>query len=159
MSRGSWYFRQVSLSEVSPRGAQRQRSGGARASGGTNCHPPRPARSPSVSLVFLQRVLFSSLPGGVLPQVRRVSLADRCRRVEMCQTRSSCTSSYPDSWDQTQRPICLACLTAATGESVPSNARVGLRPTSSSHGQDSPGRKGSHAWSSGSGLRQRVVKA
>jgi hypothetical protein len=51
------------------------------------------------------------------------------------------TSSYPDSWDETQRPLCLSCMTAATGESVPSNARAGLRPTSSSHGQDSPDRK------------------
>lgn len=52
------------------------------------------------------------------------------------------TSSYPDSWDQTQRPWCLACVTAATGESVPSNRRVGLRRTSCSYGLDSPDRKG-----------------
>ena len=52
------------------------------------------------------------------------------------------TSSYPDSWDETQRPSCLACVTAATGESVPSNPRVGLRRTSCSYGQDSPDRKG-----------------
>src|SRR5712692_1361237 len=72
------------------------------------------------------------------------------------------TSSYPDSWDETQRPLCLACVTAATGESpssvaepqgttsprellrrvdVPSNRRVGLRLTSCSYGLDSPDRK------------------
>ncbi len=32
-------------------------------------------------------------------------------------------------------------MTAATGESVPSNRRVGLRLTSCSYGQDSPDRK------------------
>ena len=51
------------------------------------------------------------------------------------------TSSYPDSWDQTQRPRCHACVTAATGESAPSNGRVSLRHTSSSYGLDSPDRK------------------
>lgn len=68
---------------------------------------------------------------------------------------SPCTSSYPDRSDQeSDRPMCLTCLTAATGDSAPSNRRVGLRPTSCSYGQESPGRKNSHARYSGSGLCQ-----
>jgi hypothetical protein len=48
------------------------------------------------------------------------------------------TSSYPDSWGETQRPLCRSCMTAATRESVPSNRRLSLRFTTSTYGQDSP---------------------
>ena len=71
---------------------------------------------------------FPLRSGGVLPGVHRVGLADRCRRFLLCRTVSSCTSSYPDRCAQAHRPLCLACMTAATGDSAPSNRRVGLAP-------------------------------
>ena len=51
----------------------------------------------SASLTPLQSICVLLLRGGVLPKVRRVSLADRRRRVLLSPTMSSCTSSYPDS--------------------------------------------------------------
>jgi len=57
---------------------------------------------------------------------------------------SSYTSSYPDRCMK-HRPMCLACMTAATGDSAPSNRRVRVAPASWSYGQESPGRKGFHA--------------
>src|SRR6185503_714229 len=84
-------------------------------------------------------------PGGVAPKVRRVKFADRCRRTLVCQEMSSCTSSYPDrcapACARTHRPLCLACLTAATGDCAPSNPRVNTRFTSCSYEQQSPDRK------------------
>jgi len=53
-----------------------------------------------------------------------VSLADRCRRFVLCETLSSYTSSYPDRCAKAHRPRCLACMTAATGDSAPSNPRA-----------------------------------
>jgi len=86
-----------------------------------------------------------------------VSLADRCRRFLLCRTLSSYTSSYPDRCAQGHRPLCRACMTAATGDSAPSNRRVRLEPASCSYGQESPGRKGFHALCSGSCRRQSGV--
>jgi hypothetical protein len=85
-----------------------------------------------------------------------VSMIDRCRRLNACLARSPRTSSYPDSWDEAQRPWCHTCVTAATGGSAPSNRRVGLAPTSSGCGQEPPGRKFTHALFSGS--RQNQIK-
>jgi len=47
-------------------------------------------------------------------------------------------------------------MTAATGGSAPSNARVGLAPTSSGYGQEPPGRKFTHARFLGNGQNQRL---
>jgi len=105
-----------------------------------------------VRIPILKASCFS-LPlrsGGVLPGVHGVSLADRCCRFLLCQTMSSCTSSYPDRCAKAHRPRCRAYRTAATGDSAPSNPRVRLAPASCSYGQESPGRKGSHALFSGS---------
>ena len=139
---------------------------------------PRSERSPARSgwsratarTVFLQRRVhpFAILKassfflllraGGVAPKVRGVKFADRCRRMVVCQEMSSCTSSYPDrcalAWARTHRPLCLACLTAATGDCAPSNPRVNARFTSCSYEQQSPDRKGSHARFSGDGQSQ-----
>src|SRR6266508_5477303 len=41
-----------------------------------------------------------------LPKDRQVRLADRCRRLLLCLADRPRTSSYPDSWDPTQRPLC-----------------------------------------------------
>src|SRR6185369_11716105 len=111
-----------------------------------------------VRFLLLKAFCFLSLrSGGVLPGVHRVGLADQCRRFLLCRTKSSCTSSYPDRCAQGHRPLCLACMTAATGDSAPSNPRVRLAPASCSYGQESPGRKGSHALFSGSCQNKGVV--
>ena len=117
------------------------------------------------SRVPLQSVPFPSVGGGVLLQGRRVRVADRCRRRMECGRRSSRTSSYPDSWDETQRPFSHSCVTAATGGCAPSNGRAGfrlrmattrrVRPTSCSYEQQPPGRKFSHGSILGSGHGQR----
>ena len=101
---------------------------------------------------------FPLRDGGVIPKVHRVSMIDRCRRLNACLAMSPRTSSYPDSWRAGQRPWCHTCVTAATGGSAPSNARVGLHHTSSSCGQEPPGRKFTHALFSGMGQNQIRVK-
>lgn len=99
----------------------------------------------ALSLFFLSLVF-----GVVLPGDNRVSLAYRCRRFLLCRTMSSYTSSYPDRCANWHRPLCLACMTATTEDSAPSNGRVRLAPASCSYGQESPGRNGFHALYSGS---------
>src|ERR1700722_16242325 len=81
-------------------------------------------------------------------------MIDRCRRLNVCLAKVPRTSSYPDSWDEAQRPWCHTCVTAATGGSAPSNPRVGLAPTSSGCGQEPPGRKFTHARFSENGQNQ-----
>ena len=132
-----------------------ERSGAARASGGSlgrRDGSSSPGVPPSPS--FLQSFSFPLLLGGVPARVRRVRFAHRCRRFQSCRTRSSCTSSYPDSSDlRRERPLSLACLTAATGDSAPSNPRVNTRPTSCSYGREPPDRKSFPARFSGHGWR------
>ena len=106
------------------------------------------------SLIALPSVSFPLRGGGVIPEVHCVSMADRCRRLNACLARLPRTSSYPDSWDEAQRPWCHTCVTAATGGSAPSNRRAGLAPTSSGCGQEPPGRKFTHALFSGMGQNQ-----
>ena len=118
-------------------------------------HPRSWMRTGLESLVPFQSIPFPSVWGGVLLQGRRVRIADRCRRRVECGRRSSRTSSYPDSWDETQRPFSHSCVTAATGGCAPSNPRVGLRPTICSCEQQPPDRKFSHGSILGSGQGQR----
>ena len=144
---------------------ERERSGVRRASGGVPL-PLAPCLrlQASVRVPFLKASGFSFLlfAGGVLPRVRRAGLADRCRRFRLCRTCSSYTSSYPDRCAAARaaghRPLCRACLTAATGGSAPSNPRVNTRLTSCSYELEPPDRKGSRALISGSGSRQSLVE-
>ena len=146
--------------------AERQRSGVRREALGheppvrTVPSPRRQVRDPF--LRASSSLFLSLLCGGVLPGVQRVSLADRCRRFLLCETMSSCTSSYPDrcalAFARTHRPRCLACLTAATGDCAPSNPRVNTRFTSCSYEQQSPDHKLSHAQFSGDGQSQSKVE-
>ena len=103
---------------------------------------------------------FLSPPSGrVVPEVRSVSFVNRGRRVLECGLIWSRTSSYPSSsGSRRERPTCRACLTAATGDSAPSNRRVGSHHTSCSCEQESPGRKSSHGRRSGSGRGQSKVE-
>ena len=64
--------------------------------------PPAGPRVPFLSrccagFPFLNAFPFLLFPRGVLRQVRRVRLFDRCRRVGTCLARGPCTNSYPDS--------------------------------------------------------------
>ena len=126
-----------------------------------HCVSPRAfASRPPSGFPFLKASGFSLLlfGRGVLPGVRRVSSADRCRRFRLCRTLSSYTSSYPDRCRKRHRPLCRACLmTAATGGSAPSNPRVNARLTSCSYELEPPDRKGFHALISGSGRSQNGV--
>jgi hypothetical protein len=106
------------------------------------------------SLNLLPSSSFPLRGGGVIRKVHRVSMPDRCRRLNACLAMSPRTSSYPDSWHESQRPLCHTCVTAATGGSAPSNRRAGLAPTSSGCGQEPPGRKFAHALFSGNGQNQ-----
>src|SRR5664279_4943926 len=114
--------------------------------------------SAPVLLIPLPSNSFPLRGGGVFPEAHRVSMIDRCRRLNACLAKVPRTSSYPDSWDEAQRPCCHTCVTAATGGSAPSNRRAGLAPTSSGCGQEPPGRKFTHALFSGNGQNQIRVK-
>ena len=109
------------------------------------------ARSLSQSVSFL---LFQGVPA----RVQRVRVVDRCRRFPSCRTIASYTSSYPDrcalAGARSHRPFCHACLTAATGDSAPSNPRVSAWLTSCSYGLESPDRKVSPALFPGGGRSQ-----
>jgi hypothetical protein len=150
----------ASFAVVPPlRGAQRQRSGGARASGGIPSRPRRPASAGSGSLCPLQSRSFLLRGGGVLLRVRHARLFDRGRRRKECRGLSSRTWSYPGSCVMAQRPLCHSRVTAATGASAPSNARGPAGFPSSSHGQDAPGRQGSHSQGLGSGRSQSEAES
>lgn len=83
---------------------------------------------PWVTQRFLVEVVAYCFPNGVAA----------CE----CQEMSSCTSSYPDSCEVSrQRPKCLACLTAATRGSAPSNPRTNTGFASCSYEQEPPDRK------------------
>ena len=113
------------------------------------------ARSLSQSVSF---PLFRGVPA----RVQRVRVVDRCRRFPSCRTIASYTSSYPDrcalAGARSHRPFCHACLTAATGDSAPSNPRVSAWLTSCSYGLESPDRKFSPALFPGGGRSQNLVR-
>jgi hypothetical protein len=72
----------------------------------------------------------SVFPLGSLPGFVCVSFHHRGRRVVSVDRIASRTSSYPSS-SARERPLCRACLTAATGGSAPSNRRAGAACTHS----------------------------
>ena len=108
--------------------------------------------SQSVSLLLFR---------GVPARVQRGRVVDRCRRFPSCRTRSSYTSSYPDrcapAGARSHRPFRHAGLTAATGDSAPSNPRVNSRLTSCSYGLEPPDRKISPALFPGGGRSQNLL--
>ena len=112
----------------------------ARGSGEAKERQPRVRSTPDPAHLFSLKA-FSFW---FVPRIRCVSLVDRCRRVLCVDRLASSTSSYPSRFI-VNRPTCRTCLTAATGGSAPSNARVNARFTSCSYEQPPPGRKSSHA--------------